>query len=60
VPKNPSKANEEEIQAFVTGNVTSYKNLLGGIAFVDHIPKSAAGKILRKDLKALFARGNKG
>ena len=43
----------EEIQEFVKGNVADFKRLRGGILFVEAIPKSAAGKILRKDLRAL-------
>lgn len=39
--------------AFVKANVASYKQLRGGVVFLDVIPKSAAGKILRKDLRAL-------
>jgi len=34
--------------------VAKYKRLAGGIEFVDSIPKSAAGKILRKDLKSMY------
>jgi len=34
--------------------LSEYKQLEGGVEFVDVIPKSAAGKILRKELKADF------
>ena len=38
----------EKINSFVNEHVAEYKRLDGGIEFVDVIPKSAAGKILRK------------
>ena len=41
-------------QAYPFLQVAKYKRLDGGIEFVASIPKSAAGKILRKDLKALY------
>jgi 4-coumarate--CoA ligase len=44
---------EESIKAFVKEHVASYKQLRGGVVFMDVIPKSASGKILRKDLRAL-------
>jgi len=44
----------KQINEFVNKHVTEYKRLAGGIEFVEAIPKSAAGKILRKDLKARF------
>ncbi len=34
--------------------VAEYKRLIGGVQFVDAVPKSQAGKILRKDLRAAF------
>ena len=37
---------------FVKSNLADYKRLRGGVVFQDEIPKSASGKILRKDLKA--------
>ncbi|CAO3614649.1 unnamed protein product [Mucor hiemalis] len=39
------------IDAYVTKNVTNYKKLRGGIKFVDAIPKSPSGKILRRQVK---------
>ena len=40
---------EEEVREFVDANVSQYKRL-AQIAFVDSIPKSASGKILRRVL----------
>ena len=34
--------------------MAEYKRLVGGIEFVQEIPKSPSGKILRKNLKAKF------
>jgi acyl-CoA synthetase (AMP-forming)/AMP-acid ligase II len=44
---------EADIQAFVKGKVADYKELAGGVEFVAAVPKSAAGKILRKDLRKM-------
>ena len=38
---------EREVQAWVSSRLTSYKKLTGGVKFVDSIPRSATGKILR-------------
>ena len=40
-----------EIQKWVEERKARYKWLRGGIEFVDVIPKTASGKILRKDLR---------
>jgi len=47
---------EEEIKQFVKNNVADFKQLRGGVKFMDAIPKSASGKILRKDLRELAKR----
>merc|ERR1719154_938796 len=44
---------EESVNSFMREQVSSHKQLMGGIEFVQNIPKSAAGKILRKDLKLM-------
>ncbi|WP_314505914.1 AMP-binding protein [uncultured Microbacterium sp.] len=42
---------EEEVTAFVADNVAPHKKVRR-VEFIDVIPKSASGKILRKDLRA--------
>lgn len=37
----------------VADQVSTYKHLRGGLVFIDAIPKSGAGKILRQQLAAL-------
>ncbi|KAK4222901.1 hypothetical protein QBC38DRAFT_65862 [Podospora fimiseda] len=50
----------EDVVDWVAGQVSSYKRLRGGAFFVGTIPKSPSGKILRKELRALAKRQNKG
>ena len=45
------KSTEEDIVAWLTAKVANHKRLRGGVRFVDEIPKSASGKILRRVLK---------
>ncbi|EFA76796.1 4-coumarate-CoA ligase [Heterostelium album PN500] len=42
----------EEIQTWLNGQIAHYKRLRGGIIFIDQIPRSSSGKILRRELKA--------
>lgn len=42
---------EEEIKRWLKARVASFKQLRGGIKFVEQIPKSASGKILRRVLR---------
>ncbi|KAI0345623.1 acetyl-CoA synthetase-like protein [Trametopsis cervina] len=49
-----------EIHQWLQGRIAHYKQLRGGIVFVEAIPKSPAGKVLRKDLRALHQQWEKG
>jgi 4-coumarate--CoA ligase len=54
VPKNKdAKGDKEasEIVQWLNGKVAGHKKLRGGVRFVEEIPKSASGKILRRVLK---------
>lgn len=50
-----SQTTEQNIQQFVASKVIKYKQLTGGVVFVDSIPKTATGKILRREVRKLFA-----
>ena len=39
---------EETVKEYVASLLVGYKHLDGGVSFVDSIPKSPSGKILRK------------
>jgi 4-coumarate--CoA ligase len=47
---------EQEIKAFVKDKVADHKQLRGGVKYVKEIPRSAVGKILRKDLRDVAKR----
>jgi 4-coumarate--CoA ligase len=40
------------VRDFVDGRVSAYKRLRGGVHFLESIPKTPAGKILRRLLPA--------
>jgi acyl-coenzyme A synthetase/AMP-(fatty) acid ligase len=44
---------EGNVQAYMKERLAGYKQLVGGVKFVDAIPKNASGKILKKDLKEI-------
>lgn len=58
VPKKGKILNSEQLQEFVAGKVASYKQLKGGVELVNEIPKNAAGKILRRQIKLAYASQN--
>ncbi|KAL8727106.1 MAG: hypothetical protein Q9166_006293 [cf. Caloplaca sp. 2 TL-2023] len=45
------KKTEEDIISWLAAKVANHKKLRGGVVFVDEIPKSPTGKILRRVLK---------
>ena len=51
VKKANEEITEEEIVKYIEERVAPHKNLRGGVEFIDKIPRSLSGKILRKDLK---------
>lgn len=48
---SPNAVSGNEIQEWIKSKVAKHKYLTGGVAFVNEIPKSAAGKIQRKVLR---------
>lgn len=54
VVKEGSSLTHEAVLNFVKENAAPYKHLTGGVEFIDAIPKSNSGKILRRELKDAF------
>lgn len=46
---------KEKLQEYVASQVSDHKKLMGGVFFVDDIPKNPSGKILRRELKKLYS-----
>ncbi|KAH7055966.1 4-coumarate-CoA ligase-like protein [Macrophomina phaseolina] len=60
VVADKQKISAEQIQEYVKKNAADYKRLRGGVVFLDAIPKSPSGKILRKDLRELAKKESLG
>ncbi len=52
----PFERLENVLMDIFVGQVANHKQLRGGVVFVDTIPKSAAGKILRRELRLRAAK----
>ncbi|KAK4321332.1 hypothetical protein Pmani_007852 [Petrolisthes manimaculis] len=51
VTSNPTTPNE--IKEFVDTRVAPYKRLVGGVVFINEMPKNQTGKMLRKELRKM-------
>jgi len=58
VKKAGATIEADDVHKFLNPEVASYKRLTGGIVFVDSIPKSPTGKILRRVLKSKMLEEN--
>lgn len=47
---------EVEVVNYAAGRLANYKRLDGGVKFVDAIPKTASGKILKRVLREQAAK----
>jgi acyl-coenzyme A synthetase/AMP-(fatty) acid ligase len=54
VKKEGTPLSKEEILEFVDAKVSHHKRLKGGVVFLDSIPKTNTGKILRRELKKML------
>lgn len=53
VVKTGSKVKADDIKDYVASRVASYKRLTGGVVFVDKVPRTNSGKLLRRELRNL-------
>jgi 4-coumarate--CoA ligase len=51
VRKPGSDITEEGVKRLISDNLASYKKLSGGVVFLDEVPKSPSGKILKRVLR---------
>ncbi|KAM7307151.1 putative acyl-CoA synthetase [Ixodes scapularis] len=49
---------EQELKELVAGQTSTFKHLYGGVVFMNSLPKSENGKILRQELKSRILSGN--
>lgn len=56
VKKEGVTVSKTDIAEFVQSKVAAHKRLNGGVVFIDSIPKTTTGKLLRRELKAHLAQ----
>jgi len=56
VKKEGVSVTKEDIVEFMQTKVAAHKRLNGGVVFIDSIPKTTTGKLLRRELKAQLAQ----
>lgn len=52
--RSGSNISELDVQEFVAKQVIRYKQLTGGVQFIDSIPKTPTGKVLRREIRKSF------
>jgi len=55
-----AKISPEQIKEFVRKNLAQHKQLRGGVVYLDAVPKSPSGKILRRELRDMVKRETSG
>ncbi|OAA33942.1 AMP-dependent synthetase/ligase [Metarhizium rileyi] len=55
-PAAKGSVSEEDLKSHVESQVSPYKQLRGGVFFLDEVPRSPSGKILRRQLRDLHKR----
>ena len=58
VKNKDSNLSEDEVKNYVAEYLSKHKHLAGGVEFVEQLPKSAAGKLLRRVLKERYNNSN--
>ena len=53
IVRENEEVTKERIEEFLESNIAKYKRLRGGIVFLEQLPKSPTGKVLRKELRLL-------
>ena len=56
VKKSGISVSKEDIVNFVDTKVAPHKRLKGGVVFLDAIPKTNTGKLLRRELKNMLSQ----
>ncbi|CAK4030002.1 acyl-coenzyme A synthetase [Lecanosticta acicola] len=59
VPVDRARLSEADVREYVRARTAPYKQLRGGVVFLEEIPKNAVGKFLRRELRER-ARGQMG
>lgn len=54
--RKAAELSAEDVAAYVKAKVSGYKQLRGGVVFVESIPKLASGKILKRELREMSRR----
>lgn len=54
VKKEGVNVSKEDVAQFLDSKVAPHKRLKGGVVFIDSIPKTSTGKLLRRELKSML------